>query len=245
MFCTGSCRRAPVRGKDFLAPPPPGCAGGGSVPGDCNHPSGASGPWGARLRCGYDGLVDSAPAPEPEQCGSPSTRLQTLSLNRCSSWARSGSVETHSWSPLIEERIRFRARVRSTHYSTAIEGNRLTLEETEQVVGGPASHSPGARDVGEVERYWKALALVQQWAEEGAPLSETLIRKLRTVVDKGAQAKPTPYREAQNLVYDAAYGGLVLGGSNEPLIYKTRNNNTIPAAEIFGPSGTGAVAGGH
>lgn len=110
-----------------------------------------------------------------------------------------GSVETHSWSPLIEERIRFRARVRSTHYSTAIEGNRLTLEEAEDVVRGRSVACAGRkRDVGEVERYWKALALVQQWAEEGTPLSEKLIRKLHAVVHKsarGADADLTPWVE--------------------------------------------------
>lgn len=121
-----------------------------------------------------------------------------------------GSVETHSWSPLIEERIRFRARVRSTHYSTAIEGNRLTLEEAEEVIRDRSVAFAGRRrDVGEVERYWKALALVQQWAEERAPLSEKLIRKLHAVVHKGLRTKPTPYREAQNFVLDAASGGIV------------------------------------
>ena len=36
--------------------------------------------------------------------------------------------------PAVAERLRQQARVRSTHYSTRIEGNRLTLAEAEQVV---------------------------------------------------------------------------------------------------------------
>jgi hypothetical protein len=35
--------------------------------------------------------------------------------------------------PLIAERLRQQAHIRSTHYSTKIEGNRLTLKETEEV----------------------------------------------------------------------------------------------------------------
>jgi Fic family protein len=121
-----------------------------------------------------------------------------------------GSVESHSWSPLIEERIRFKARVRSTHYSTAIEGNRLTLAEAEEVARGRKVTFAGRkRDVAEVERYWKALALVQEWAEERTPLSAELIRKLHAMVHQGLRAKPTPYREEQNLVRDSGSGGIV------------------------------------
>ena len=40
--------------------------------------------------------------------------------------------------PAAEEELRRRARLRSTHYSTRIEGNRLTLEEVEQVIAGRA-----------------------------------------------------------------------------------------------------------
>ena len=36
--------------------------------------------------------------------------------------------------PAVAERLRQQAPVRSTHYSTRIEGNRLTLAEAEQVV---------------------------------------------------------------------------------------------------------------
>ncbi len=121
-----------------------------------------------------------------------------------------GSVESHSWSPLIEDRIRFKARVRSTHYSTAIEGNRLTLAEAEEVVRSRNVTFAGRkRDVTEVERYWKALTLVQEWAEAHTPVSEESIRKLHAMVHEGMRAKPTPYREAQNFVLDSASGGIV------------------------------------
>jgi hypothetical protein len=43
-------------------------------------------------------------------------------------------VEQMPLSPAIEAALRHKARIRSTHYSTRIEGNRLTLRETREVI---------------------------------------------------------------------------------------------------------------
>jgi Fic family protein len=121
-----------------------------------------------------------------------------------------GAVESHSWSPLVEEEIRFKARLRSTHHSTRIEGNRLTLAEAEEVVQGRGVAFAGRqRDVAEVERYWNALAQVQEWAEQGSPITEELVRKLHAMVDKGARRRPTPHRLAQNFVTDSTTGHII------------------------------------
>jgi hypothetical protein len=49
----------------------------------------------------------------------------------------SRAVVEHIALPLeVQPELRRRARLRSTHYSTRIEGNRLTLTEAEQVVEG-------------------------------------------------------------------------------------------------------------
>jgi cell filamentation protein, protein adenylyltransferase len=45
-------------------------------------------------------------------------------------------VEHVAIPPAVREELRRRARLRSTHFSTRIEGNRLTLAEAEQVVFG-------------------------------------------------------------------------------------------------------------
>jgi Fic family protein len=45
-------------------------------------------------------------------------------------------VEHVSLPPAVQAELRRRARVRSTHYSTRIEGNRLTLAEAERVIEG-------------------------------------------------------------------------------------------------------------
>lgn len=122
----------------------------------------------------------------------------------------SAAVEQHAWSPVIEEEIRFRARLRSTHYSTRIEGNRLTLAEAEQVVRGRRVQFAGRqRDVREVDHYWHALIHVEEWARARSPLSEELIRKLHAIVEKGPRRKPSTYRTEQNVIRDSGSGRIV------------------------------------
>lgn len=112
--------------------------------------------------------------------------------------------------PLAEAELRHRARLRSTHYSTRIEGNRLTLAETEQVIAGNAQRFQGReRDVREVQNYWNALLRVEEWATQQKPLTEDLIRRLHALVEKGVRAKPTPYRDGQNVIRDAGSGAIV------------------------------------
>lgn len=124
--------------------------------------------------------------------------------------AASAAVEQHAWSPVVEEEIRFRARLRSTHYSTRIEGNRLTLAEAEQVVRGRNVQFAGReRDVKEVDHYWSALIQVEEWARAGLPLTEDMIRKLHAIVEKGPRRRPSEYRSAQNVIRDSASGRIV------------------------------------
>jgi Fic family protein len=113
--------------------------------------------------------------------------------------------------PGAAEEIRRRARLRSTHYSTRIEGNRLTLAEAEAVIegGGRVRFHGRERDVHEVRNYWSALLRVEEWAAQGMPLTEDLIRRLHGLVERGSRAKPTPYREGQNVIRDSASGALV------------------------------------
>lgn len=124
--------------------------------------------------------------------------------------AASAAVEQHAWSPVVEEEIRFRARLRSTHYSTRIEGNRLTLAEAEQVVRGRKVQFAGRdRDVKEVDHYWRALIQVEEWARVGTPVSEEMIRKLHSMVEKGPRRRASEYRAAQNVIRDSGSGRIV------------------------------------
>jgi len=119
-------------------------------------------------------------------------------------------VEHMPLPPAVEAELRRQAQVRSTHYSTRIEGNRLTLAEAEKVIRGAKTQFHGReRDVREVRNYWNALLRVDEWAEAKRPLTEDLIRKLHALVEHGPRARPTPYRTGQNVIRDSASGALI------------------------------------
>ena len=111
--------------------------------------------------------------------------------------------------PQVAERLRQQARVRSTHYSTRIEGNRLTLIEAEQVVMAGKRFTGRERDVREVQNYYRALQQVEDWAEKHLPITEDLIRRLHAMIFSGPRSKPTPYRDGQNMIRDLASGAVI------------------------------------
>ena len=110
--------------------------------------------------------------------------------------------------PALAESLRLRARVRSTHFSTRIEGNRLSLVEAEQAIIEGRTFPGRERDTLEVKRYFQALEQVEAWVEEGAPVTEERIRKMHAIIYSGKRAKPTTYRDGQNVIRDSA-GGIV------------------------------------
>ncbi len=110
--------------------------------------------------------------------------------------------------PAVAEVLRFQANIRATHYSTAIEGNRLTLAETEMVVQQGRQFPGRERDVLEVERYYQALQQMEKWVEGGQEITEERIRKLHAILYSGRRAKPTPYRDGQNVIQES--GGQIV-----------------------------------
>ena len=110
--------------------------------------------------------------------------------------------------PAVQSEIRNRARLRSTHSSTRIEGNRLTLAEVEQVLAGRKAPLQGSeKDVEEVRSYWKALLRVEEWAAGGAELTEELIQRLHALVE--GRNRPSRYRDGQSTIRDSEAGALV------------------------------------
>lgn len=112
--------------------------------------------------------------------------------------------------PKIEAKLKHEARLKSTHFSTRIEGNRLSLKQTKDVIDENKKDFFGReRDVKEVENYWNALIEVGKLALKQTIFSEELIKKIHALVEKGKKAKPTPYRTAQNVIKDSMTGGIV------------------------------------
>jgi Fic family protein len=94
--------------------------------------------------------------------------------------------------------LRETARLVSTHYSTQIEGNRLTQAQVKAAVAG--ARFPGKeRDELEVRHHYRALEEMERLAAAGRPLTEGQLRRLHGLVMTG-QSKPTPYRDGQNVI---------------------------------------------
>jgi Fic family protein len=107
--------------------------------------------------------------------------------------------------PAVLATLRETARLFSTHYSTMIEGNRLTQEQVSKVVGR-REHFPGReRDEKEVLGYYAALEKAEQFVVGGNLVSELHVRMLHALVMAGGRkkAKPTIYREGQNVIRDS------------------------------------------
>jgi Fic family protein len=113
--------------------------------------------------------------------------------------------------PRVLARLRETARLFTTHYSTMIEGNRLTQEQVAQVIGA-SQHFPGReRDQDEVKGYYAALEDVERLAARGDHLTETAVSKLHALVMGGGRTrvKPTPYRDGQNVIRDSRSNSIV------------------------------------
>ncbi len=94
--------------------------------------------------------------------------------------------------------LRETARLVSTHYSTQIEGNRLTQAQVKEAVAG--ARFPGReRDELEVRCHYRAIEETERLAAEGKSLTERQLRCLHGLVLTG-QPKPTPYRDGQNVI---------------------------------------------
>jgi Fic family protein len=110
--------------------------------------------------------------------------------------------------PALADNLRLRARVRSTHFSTRIEGNRLTMVEAEQVLVEGKVIPGRERDTLEVKHYFQGLEQIEAWVEAGEAVTEEHIRKLHAIIYAGKRTRATVYRDGQNIIRDGA-GGIV------------------------------------
>jgi Fic family protein len=121
------------------------------------------------------------------------------------------SIQDLPITPLVLKTLRETARLFTTHYSTMIEGNRLTQEEVIQVVKSNA-HFPGReRDEHEVKGFYAALDELEAWLTRSLPITEKRIQTLHALLLSNGrkQVKPTPYRDGQNVIRDSLSGGIV------------------------------------
>jgi Fic family protein len=107
--------------------------------------------------------------------------------------------------PAVLQVLRETAKLTTTHYSTQIEGNRLSQEEVVRVVQQSA-HLPGReRDEREVKGYYAALDELEKLAARQVPITERIIQTFHALVmsDGRTQVKPSAYRDGQNVIRDS------------------------------------------
>ncbi|SEF89835.1 Fic family protein [Bryocella elongata] len=121
------------------------------------------------------------------------------------------TIGTLPINPRVLASLRETARLFSTHYSTMIEGNRLTQEQVGRVISAEQHFAGRERDEAEVKGYYAALDEVERLTERQGAVSEATIQKLHALVMAGGKTRvrPTPYRDGQNVIRDSRSSGIV------------------------------------
>jgi Fic family protein len=113
-------------------------------------------------------------------------------------------VETLVIPIALEESFRKEASTKATHYSTKIEGNRLTLKQTKELLMGK---DIVAREIDkrEVMNYYNCLEWIGKGSTPKDLISEKTIKQLHGMIQKGIVKGKLlgEYREAQNAIFDS------------------------------------------
>ncbi|MGH7963202.1 MAG: Fic family protein [Candidatus Binatia bacterium] len=115
--------------------------------------------------------------------------------------------------------LRETARLLATHYSTQIEGNRLTQAQVQVVLQGGGRFHGRARDEQEVKNYYRALAEVEKLGQQQGPITAIYIQRIHGLVLEGRRHL-SPYRDGQNVIRD---------GSTRRMIYMPPEAADVPA----------------
>lgn len=116
------------------------------------------------------------------------------------------SFKNSNISPVFMASLKNSIKIASIHYSTKIEGNRLTLKEVEEAVFKRKIIENRQRDSFEVNAYYKAMNYIEKCLEDDMPLSEKLIHKTHSLVEG---TRLSGYRDGQNAIYDYSSGNIV------------------------------------
>ena len=99
-----------------------------------------------------------------------------------------------------------KALLKEAHYTTHIEGTKLTLERAERIWLGKRVGGVDPNDRRELLNYRRAFDSVSRYLSSGEPISEKLIKKLQKQLvegTRGGQKSPGEYRATQNYVVNS------------------------------------------
>ena len=123
-----------------------------------------------------------------------------------------GFLEAATLSEDWNRRMSERALILEAHHTTHIEGTRLSLPESERLLGGETVLDAAPDDVREVLNYRDAFGFVSAWLGSGGPITESLVPEIhKRLVEgvRGGSAAPGTYRNVQNHVVNSATGAIV------------------------------------
>ena len=108
--------------------------------------------------------------------------------------------------PHLMASLRESAKLTTTHYSTQIEGNRLTQEQVIEVIKNKKCIPKRKRDEDEIKGYYKAIQFVEKLAMKKTLISEEDLNKIHTLVENNNEIK---YRDGQNVITDSSTSEIV------------------------------------
>jgi Fic family protein len=113
--------------------------------------------------------------------------------------------------PSVLSSLRESARLSSIHYSTMIEGNKLTPQEIIKTIKEQKELPGKKRDQYEILGYYAALDEVELLIRKKNLLTEEVVKKIHALIMGGGKrnVKPTPYRTVQNAIYESSSGRIV------------------------------------
>lgn len=139
----------------------------------------------------------------PSYALTPAIAKALMEIEAC----RQAIIRLSLTAPMLES-LRRTARLLSTHFSTQIEGNRLSPAQVEDVLQWGGRFPGRERDEAEVRNYYLALDFVAAQGRRKDRLTEQLVRTIHGLVLRGRK-KATKYRDGQNVIRDGRSGGIV------------------------------------
>ena len=114
--------------------------------------------------------------------------------------------------PKLLSSLRETAKLSTIHYSTQIEGNRLSKEEVSDVIlKNKVISATRERDEKEIKGYYVALDYIEKLSQTNSQITEDNIKQIHALVVGGGnkKVKPSEYREGQNVITDSLSGKIV------------------------------------
>jgi len=113
-------------------------------------------------------------------------------------------------SPSLRTTLFQDTKIRTSHFSNKIEGNRLTLEQSEEVWKGKMVDAP-SRDIQEVKNLFSVFDFLLQEAKQEKPATPEMICTIHRYVEKNIVRGKLlgHYRETQNAIFDSSTNKIV------------------------------------